>query len=152
MLWQILDIPLCNLCKTALPCNWVVCCRPPTAATRVWSQVRSFGILWWHQSGISPSTLVSHASSHSTNCSTFINHAIIQILSLQTYIPHSCLNWGALFTCTAQAHLYCLCSILFIFSEVSWSCNPNNRIAPVITVPYQRNIFCCFTTYVLKSV
>jgi hypothetical protein len=52
-----------------------VCRRIPTAAARVLSQVRSWGIFgWtkWHCGRFSPSISVSPTNSHSTDCSTFV--------------------------------------------------------------------------------
>jgi hypothetical protein len=49
--------------------------RLPTAAARVRAQVRSCGIRGgtkWHWGGFPPSTSVSPANSHSTDCSTLI--------------------------------------------------------------------------------
>jgi hypothetical protein len=49
--------------------------RLSTTAARVQAQVRSCGDLWWtkwHWGRFSPSTSVSPANSHSTDCSTFV--------------------------------------------------------------------------------
>jgi hypothetical protein len=50
-----------------------VSCRLPTAATRVRAQV-TWDLWWtkWHWGRFSPSTSVSPANFHSTDCSTFI--------------------------------------------------------------------------------
>jgi hypothetical protein len=51
--------------------------RPSTTAARVWSQVNwDLWLIKWHWGKISPSTQVSPANFHSTNCSTLINHPI----------------------------------------------------------------------------
>jgi hypothetical protein len=55
--------------------------RPPTVDARVQSQVMWY-LRWtkWHWGRVSPTTSVSPANSHSTNCSIFINDLIIDAI------------------------------------------------------------------------